>query len=163
MALIIEDGSGVAGANSFITAVSAGTYLNGRSATWASASTTEQENALFYGGQYLNSLNWKGAKMDRDQSMIWPRHSVYDEDNYLMDYDKIPYNVSAAQVEAAVYNLDGYDLFETVKPGDRIKRKKIDVLEKEFFSGAYTKRTRFDVIDGLLRGLLETLGKITRS
>lgn len=168
MALIIEDGSGVANANSFISAASAGTYLNGRSATWTSASTSEQETVLFVAGQYLNSLNWKGRKRDRDFTMSWPRVEVYDNDGYLWDYEDVPQNVKYAQVEAAVFNLDGFDLFTTIKQGDKLKRKKIDVLEKEWFGSAYSTKgtitgaTYFGIIEGLLKGFLTVRGTIRR-
>jgi hypothetical protein len=168
MALIIEDGSGVANANSFISAASAGTYLNGRSATWTSASTASQEQALFIAGQYLNSLNWKGRKTDQDNTMVWPRIDVYDCDNYLVGYATVPNNIKYAQVEAAVFYMDGYDLFSVIKRGDKLKRKKIDVIEKEWFGSAYSTKgtitgaTYFGIIDGLLKCYTKSRGTITR-
>jgi len=169
MALIIEDGSGVDGANTFFSAASAGSYLNGRSATWTAASSEAQETALFVAGQYLNSLRWKGKKRDRDFTMSWPRVEVYDNDDYLWDYATIPQDVKYAQAEAAVFDLDGYDLFSIIKQGDKLKRKKIDVIEKEWFGSAYSTKgtitgaTYFGIINGLIGKFLITSGTIRRA
>lgn len=168
MALTIEDGSGVDGANSFFSAASAGSYLNGRSATWTAASVPAQEEALFIAGQYLNSLNWKGKKRDRDFTMAWPRVEVYDNEGYLWDYETVPQNVKYAQAEAAVFHMDGFDLFGNIKQGDKLKRKKIDVIEKEWFGSAYSTQgsktgfTYFGIIEGLIGTFLTKRGTIKR-
>lgn len=163
MSLIVEDGSGVTGANSFISVSAAGTYLGTRSDTWLSASTVEQENALIEGGIYLNSLSWKGQKLDRDQYMAFPRINFYDGDGYLYDYDAVPRNVTYANAEAATLILDGFTLQPNVTATDRLKRKKIDVLEKEWFSNAYSGKNRFGIFDGLLTGFITAYGTIARS
>jgi hypothetical protein len=164
MSLIVEDGSVVDNANSYNTVSSAGTYMDNRtSSTWTSASTDEKEKALYEGGMYLNSLNWKGSKTERDQSMEWPRANVYDNDEYLYPTNVVPQKVQDAQVEAAIESLAGSDLFPTVTPDSKIKRKKVDVLEKEFFGSASNGRTTFTVIDGLLKGFLQSGTILARS
>lgn len=163
MSLIVEDGTGVDSANSFISVASAGSYLGTRSDTWTNASTVEQENALIEAGIYLNSLNWKGIKYGRDQYMAFPRYRFRDEDGYLYDYNVVPRNVTYANAEAAVLLLDNYELMPSVKPSDLVKRKKIDVLETEYFARATTGKTSFAVLDALLRGFLISAGRIARS
>jgi len=164
MALVLEDGTVVDGANTFISLASAGTYMGNRTDTnWTTASTTEKEQALIQAGMYLNSLNWKGQKISRDQAMEFPRQNFYDGDGFLYATNAIPSKVAQAQVEAALKHLGGYDLFPTVKPGDKIKRKKIDVLEKEFFGGASNNKTDFHVIDGLLKGFINSGAVMARS
>jgi len=163
MSLIIEDGSVVAGANSYFTAASASSYLGTRGTYFLSASTAEQENALIEAGMYLNSLPWRGTKKTRDQTMEWPRLYFYDSDGYQYANDVVPTRVKWAQAEAAEEFLAGNTLLTTLKPTDRIKRKKIDVLEKEYFPSASSGKTKFPKIDAMLRGLLTTYGVIARS
>ncbi|MHC4644044.1 MAG: DnaT-like ssDNA-binding protein [Planctomycetota bacterium] len=164
MALVLEDGTNVDGSNTYITLASAGTYMENRTdANWTSASTTEKEHALIQAGMYLNTLNWKGQKISRDQSMQFPRQNLYDEDGYLYATNAIPSKVAEAQVEAALAHLGSYDLMPTVQPGDKIKRKKIDVIEKEFFGGASSQKTDFTKVEGLLRGLISSGVVIARA
>lgn len=152
MSLIVEDGSVVDGANSYNSVSSAGTYmLNRTDPNWTSASTDAKEKALFQGGMYLNSLTWKGSKTTRDQSMDWPRVGVYDDDGFLYDDNMVPEDVKTAQIEAGLLDLGGYDLFPVNTPASKVKRKKIDVLETEFFGSAANGTTDFHVLDGLLK------------
>jgi len=163
MALIIEDGSRVDGANSYVTAATADEYIGTRSTSWTSAGTTAKENALIEAGIYLNSLNWKGQKYSRDQFMSFPRLNFYDEDGYLYANDVVPRRVEYAQIEAAVASVEGYSLLTNIKPTERIKRKKIVVLEKEYSPGAASQKTTLAYVDALLKGMLVAHGTLVRS
>lgn len=167
MALIVEDGSRVANSNTYISLADAETYMADRiDANWTSAATPEKNAALIEAGMYLNSLNWKGSKVVRDQSMELPRQDFTDGDGFEFTTTMIPAEVPDAQVEGAREHIAGSILLPTVKPDNMIKRKKIDVLEKEFFAGASSGQTSFSKIDSLLSGLLtggRNMGVITRS
>ena len=166
MALIVEDGTRVANSNTYISLADAEVYMGDRiDSNWTSAATDEKNAALIEAGMYLDSLNWKGEKVVRDQSMELPRQNFFDSDGFEFTTTQIPARVLDAQVEAAREHLAGSTLLPTVKPEGRIKRKKIDVLEKEFFASANSGQTTFSKIDGLLSGLVRAgnNGILTRS
>jgi len=166
MALTVEDGTRIANSNTYISLEDAETYMEDRiDATWSAATDSQKNAALIEAAMYLNSLNWKGEKVVRDQSMELPRQNFYDGDGFEYTTSMIPARVLDAQVEAAREHLAGSTLMPTQAPGDRIKRKKIDVLEKEFFASANSGETSFTKINGLLSGLIRGSknGVITRS
>lgn len=131
---------------------------------WEDRDTTMQEgitytevqitSALLKAADYLNGLNWKGSKHNYSQGMCWPRVGVYDESNLLWDHETVPDKVKWAQIQLAARELSSSGtLFPNLDRGGRIKRKKTDVLETEWFSSA-AAREQFTQIDHLLYGFV---------
>ena len=89
--IIVENGSGLATANSYATTAQADAYhvdiLHG--SAWASAA--DPEAALIMATRLLDEkVAWKGVKKTKEQALRWPRSYVYDADGYLVDNDIIP-------------------------------------------------------------------------
>lgn len=76
MALIIEDGSIVPGANSFVTAAELVTYADDYGLT-IPATTADQERILRRAALQMSALSWKGAESVPLQPLSWPRQDVY--------------------------------------------------------------------------------------
>jgi len=81
MALIVEDGTVVTGAESYITVTAADTYFSNRGdATWAALTATKKEEALRKATDYMTQAyrpRWKGYRKDGTQLLDWPRSFVY--------------------------------------------------------------------------------------
>jgi hypothetical protein len=77
MTLIVENGTGLANAESYISAADAGTYLANRGdAVWATYSVPAQEAALRLATEYMVSLyrlRWAGFRTLTTQALDWPR------------------------------------------------------------------------------------------
>jgi hypothetical protein len=97
MALTIEDGSGVAGANSYVSVVNAQAWVTARGII-----VTMTEALLLKAMDYLESLRaeYQGTKTDSAQALQWPRAGVY-IDGTLIDDDVIPTELIAAQCQLA--------------------------------------------------------------
>ena len=79
MTLIVEDGSIVAGAESYISVADAETFLNNRGLTLTGAES-DKEAALRKATDYMVQvyrMRWQGWKVDQTQALDWPRNSVY--------------------------------------------------------------------------------------
>lgn len=76
MALIIEDGTIVDGANSFVTAAELVTYADDYGLS-IPATTTEQERLLRRAALQMQALSWKGEIVSAAQPLSWPRMNVY--------------------------------------------------------------------------------------
>lgn len=80
MTLIVEDGTGVAGAESYISAAAAATYhANYGNTAWASLDPTVQEISLRLAAQYMTSIfrdRWAGVRRFSSQGLDWPRYDV---------------------------------------------------------------------------------------
>jgi hypothetical protein len=105
MALTIEDGSLVTGANSYVTAAEWDTWATDRGLTHTH-STSKIEEGILRAMDYFESLEFLGQKHEDTQSLQWPRDYVY-IDGYSVNSDIIPSEVKAAVYEAVKMELDG--------------------------------------------------------
>ena len=156
--LIVEDGTIVAGANTFVDVATVLTYATDHGNTTWSLSTVDAQNAAILNAMiYLEAKPFKGYPSTSDQSLVWPRGgvSVFGWD---ISSDKIPSRLISAQCELAIKSLSG-SLSPDLKRGGGIKRQKVDVIETEYFDGA-SATTTYQVIDQLLAQLLKSSTKL---
>jgi len=157
MSIVVEDGTGLATANSYISLADANTYHSDRANTaWASATEAARNAALIKSAQWLDGKyrdRWIGFKADEDQSLCWPRYEAYDEDGYYIDSDAVPTRITYAQAEAALAIIDGTDLTPTLDRGGKVRREKVGPIETEYFDGA-PSRTVLTVVSDLVRGYI---------
>lgn len=165
MAIVVEDGTGVAGAETFISVTDADTYHINRTATaWTDATTEAKESALRKSKDYLEGkyrLRWKGTRATQGQPLSWPRTGVYDQDGYLIASTTIPQALKDAQAEAALRALSA-DLQPDLERGGAVKREKVDVIEVEYF-GAAAGETLRPTVDRLLLGLIRSKNELVRA
>jgi len=141
MALIVEDGSGVSNANTYVDVDYVDSYCNLMNYTaWTDAEDTpaetqKKESAIYRAMQFFESLKYLGTKVEYTNPLSFPRQYIYLETGDEFPTDEIPTELKNAVAEGAYleYSSSG-SLF--VQGGDtkRVKRKKIDVLETEYFT-----------------------------
>jgi hypothetical protein len=159
MALVVEDGSNVAGANSYTTAAEFVSFNTDRGNTvLAEADTSEIEAALVKATDYMTQkfrLLWKGARANADQRLDWPRRGVdvpdfFDpffrelsnvplsfQDTLFIAENAVPYEVKVAQILIANATFDASGLSSGVLQaslGRVTKREKLGELEVEYFN-----------------------------
>lgn len=156
--LIVEDGSIVADANSYVTYDYALAYhaLRGNSA-WALGTVLNQQYAIIRATQAIDSIykgKWKGTPTEYGtQELEWPRSGVVVGVNALGN-DLIPNALKKAVCEAALRELaNANSLTPDLERGGEIKRVKADTVEVEYMDGA-NSTTTFTAIDGLLADLV---------
>ena len=92
---------------------------------------TECEVALVKGNVYLNSLCFYGEPVVPFQQTSFPREGVAINSNEYPS-DQIPQQAIDAQIVSAAYSATG-DIYTVVDNDKRVKRKKIDVIDTEYF------------------------------
>ena len=114
MTLIVEDGSVVASAESYVTVAQFKTYCDNRGISYAATTDTQIEQNARKGFDYMLQRYWgmwKGYRKDASQMGDWPRSFVYLEPvvkglpgsyPYLVPEDSIPFEVRNAQCELMV-------------------------------------------------------------
>lgn len=133
MALIIEDGTIVANANSYVTAANLDTYLSDRGLSITASTTADKEELLIRAMDYLELQRFLGVKFTRDQALQWPRVSVV-IDGYLVDSDTIPELLKEAQMETTITIDGGNDPLEL---RERLKRRtQVGSVSVEYESGS---------------------------
>lgn len=170
MSFIIENGSIVAGAESYVSVVDADLYHSNRgNAPWALLTTAQKEEGLRRATDYITqvySLKWKGYRVSLEQSLDWPRVNVERQgfDGYAYyDSDIIPNELKNASAEMA-YKASQGELAPDLDK--RTIREKVDVIEVEY-ADTGAEYVRYRAIDNMLAPLLEggssgTIRKVIR-
>lgn len=114
MSLIVEDGTGLATAESYISVADAGTYHSNRGNTaWAALSSdTVREQYLRKATDYMMAMyrnSWQGWRVDDEQALDWPRYGCV-VDGISVDDDIVPTPIKNACAELALKVASG-DLY----------------------------------------------------
>jgi len=157
---------GSASANSFVTLAEAETYCEARLnvSLWDAATDDTKNRALVEATRELDPLLWAGYRTDDVQSLAWPRQWVVNPDDPNLNYydsDEIPQRVKDGACELALQFIKAGTSDVADNPSDlNIKRKKIDVLETEYFGAHTTPQglARYPRVERLVQPLLETSG-----
>jgi hypothetical protein len=167
MALTVEDGTGLAGAESYISVADADTYHSVRGqATWTGADGLKEEAlrraTLFIDARYgprFSGVRYRG----RDQALMWPRAGAEDIEGWGIDHDEVPLEIARATAEAALRELVEPGFLSpdvTISSAGQVIEKTVGPLTLKFAEGTATDRTRplVQIIDDILAPLLRGLG-----
>jgi len=165
MTLIVETGSVVAGAESYISVTDADTWHSNRGNTaWAALTTAQKEQSLRKATDYMVGVyrnRWQGYRKDATQTLDWPRSYVYLEPFIRGAVGSYPYLVSDTIVPTEVKNacaslaLTAYG--EELAPDldVAVVREKIDVIEVEYDKNSAPYK-KFRSIDLMLKVYLKS-------
>ena len=160
--MIVEDGSIVAGANSYGTVSDLETYWDNRNVSLSTYTTAQKEAALIISTQYLdNNFTWKGEILSLEQPLDWPRTGVYDEQGRNVEQTEIPFQLTNALFEYAYRQLTNSDgLQPDVTDLGTLKKKAINLdggisISKEYEdkTGGYFGIRSYPLADNWLKGL----------
>lgn len=165
--LVLEDGTGVATANSYITAAEALAILEVNPtpfAAFSALSAADQDDYLIWASGWLDDyMDWRGYKTVETSGLRWPRCGVYDRDGIKIDDNVIPEQLKQAVAETAVWlinNAAAGSGGQSSNLPEGIKRVKADVVEVEFFEdGSADSQSGSDLLPVNIRFLLRALGK----
>lgn len=170
MALVVEDGTGLSTANSYLSEADADTYNTDHSVStdWSGADSADKEKALRLATQYLDVRydgRWKSYRSNEDQALDWPRWYAKDSDGYYWDTDQIPQRLKDATAELALRVIEGDTLFADITKPGTIKSQSITVgpIKKSIeYMGGYTQVKGYPLIDGLVRPLIKNNSSLER-
>jgi hypothetical protein len=159
MALIVEDGTGKADAESYIAVADATTYHANRGNTaWSAlASDTVREQLLRQAADFMVQeyrARWAGSRIGITQRLDWPRYDVpikdaptgYGTFAAVYPYDEVPEAVRNACAELALKAASGPLRADVTPP---VVREKVGPLEVEYAEGA-RQTTVYLTVDNML-------------
>lgn len=134
MALTIENGTNVAGADAYASVADCSAWAVNFYGQALTGSPADKEAAIRRAVAYMNGLKWKGTRtFGRDQSLAWPRQDVTDCEGFSIASNAIPAEIIYAQhVLARVEFQSPGSLAPSVSLGGVVKREKVDVIEVEY-------------------------------
>ena len=170
MALIVEDGTGLADAESYCTLAFATGYHAARgNASWAAVATDAAKEALLRKATdfmvQAYRMRWDGYRLTATQALDWPRALVMRRDRVgvMSGYSANSYyeaNVVPPEVQRACAELGLRAITVDLAPdqGRVTIREKIDVLEFEYAQGSLAY-TQFRAVEELLATFFGGAGK----
>lgn len=153
--LIVEDGSIVADANSFVSEAQIVAYAAARGVTLAFVTDADKDAVAILGvkaADYLRILPWKGEVVDVDQTMPWPRKNVNVTPSY--PEDAVPSQVIAAQLMLALIANEGTVLIPTSTGTGYLIKEKIGPIENVYSEKVGVSTTGLPIFPGI-SGLLD--------
>lgn len=167
---IVEDGTGLADANSMCSVEFADTYIEslGNPSSWRLLSGAGKRDALRQASRWMTTrYTYSGDRKRRDQQMSWPRVGVYDADGYYVPDNEVPLAVKRATAVVAQRIAKGDwvpfpDVVPTVNSSESISVGPISISS----SGGSTSTSpevKLSLVAALLRGLLRSsAGRLKR-
>lgn len=129
MALVIETGAVVPGAESFATAAELVVYAANFGRV-IPVDEVAQEALLRRAALEMDAKPWKGQAVSRDQALAWPRYNVC-RNGFVLPSDAIPAQIKAGQMALAT-EIHADDLSPPEQRLGAISREKVGPLETEY-------------------------------
>lgn len=133
MALLVENGSGVTGADSYISVADFETFCASIGVTLTGNNGTS-EQVLTLAFMDMEQSSYKGVPVFNRERPLWPRSGVYLTRDYLVPSDEIPKALKDLQCFWAIEIDAGRDPRGYISRA--IKREKVDVIEVEYMDNA---------------------------
>lgn len=153
MALVVEDGTGKADAESYISVADANARATAFGTTAWTGTDAAKEAALRRATAHMEQSyreRWKGTRLLRAQALSWPRYGV-EVDGYTVDSNIVPADVANACADLAVRALTE-TLNADLERG--VVREKVGPIETEY--DRYSPQSkRYQAVDMALRPYLK--------
>jgi hypothetical protein len=151
VSIIIENGTVVDDANSYVTEQELIDYAEIRGVT---IDAGDAESLLIRAMDYIESLDYIGYKHIDIQPLQWPRDEVY-IDTYYINRETIPQELKNGQMATAIAIQEDNGPLQTVPRN--IKREKAGVVEVEYMTSAPSLQIN-RTINAALRKILRAGG-----
>lgn len=153
--MIVEDGTGLVNADSYVTVDFADNYFSTRGNTdWAGLTREKKEQALIRATDYIDNIfQWCGKKATAEQSLRFPRVNLKDyEGNNIVG---VPNCLKQAVCDASLIVSSGTELFHTENENGDVVSETITSLSFTYSKSEHsvTSKTLYDSINTKLRGL----------
>lgn len=108
MTLTVEDGTGLADADSYVTVQEADDYADifHSDTTWDTLTLVEKEARLKQATRFLDTMvSWASTIKKPTQALAWPRHEFNDREGRVVSEDSVPELIKNAQIDLAIESL----------------------------------------------------------
>lgn len=171
MAIVVEDGSGLANADSYLSVDDADTFhaAQGNPSTWSTSTTPQKEAALRQATLYMDSRygqRWLGRRINSTMSLRWPRTGIFDRDGISVEDDAVPTGVKNATAYIALKIREGDTLIPDVDASTNAISESVQVGAisiSSTYAGEGTTAPAYPMADMLLGDLITAAGTLSRT
>lgn len=160
--LVVEDGTIVAGANSFVTEQEIVDFALARGVTLPFTSDADKDAVAVLGikaADYLRIMPWKGELVSATQPMPWPRQYISAP---AFPNNAVPPSVKEAQLQLSLLVNNGVELIPTSTGAGYLVKEKIGPIENVYSEKVGVSTDGMPILPGI-KGLLDPwlLGDMT--
>ena len=149
--IIVEDGTGIANANSYATLAEADQYFSDTgNLGWAGTDDFKNQNLInataaidaTYGSRYISEL-----RDNTGQALLWPRDTVWDRHRRRLNGDEIPQSLKNGQFEMALLRQNGVDLYPEGRKDNNLTAESVsigDISESKTYQKSPTEQAVYD-------------------
>lgn len=161
--LIIEDGTGVINANSYVSTTDIDTYAASSPIgnKWIANTTALKESCAVQAAVYLDSVyaspnRLQGRRQYPWQNMAWPRAYCYDRDSVPINNNYIPPSWVTAQMELALRSaMYNNSLTPDITRGNGFAQKEsVGPISRTFMTGTPSQRS-YPYVEQILANIMQ--------
>jgi hypothetical protein len=157
MTIIVEDGSGISDANSYVSLEDARIYVSSIGLALP-APDEDAEAALLTAMIYIENQPYQGYRANTTQALQWPRKNVVSH-GYPVASNVVPVAIWQAQARAAVMVGEGVTLTAEEYSSAVIVKEKVGPIETEYSDKNMVLGTsQFPILDTYLSAYLNIIG-----
>ena len=155
--MIVEDGTGLPNADSYVSVEFADSYFSARGVSgWVALTQSKKEQYLICATDFIDNIyQWHGKKLTTEQSLRFPRTNIKDYEGN--DIVGIPTCLKQAVCDAAQLSSNGTELFQTKNENGDVVSETITTLSFTYSKSDKSEKTAsttlYDSINTKLRGL----------
>lgn len=147
MTIVVEDGTGLSTAETYITVAAFKAYCDARGMSYSAYTDANIEAALRKATDYLDSKwRFKGVRLVSTQALSFPRSDLTDLDGYAVT--GLPARLKAAESELTFRALSA-DLYEDMDRSGMVKSETVGPISTTYVDGAPAGKL-FTIADRLL-------------
>ncbi|MEO6532849.1 MAG: DnaT-like ssDNA-binding protein [Pseudolysinimonas sp.] len=161
MALIVEDGTGLSTAESYISVPAFKAYADARGLDYGASTDAQIEQALRRATAWLDAVygaRFGGYRVAVSQALVFPRSGLVDREGFGIAYNSVPRQIASATAEAAVREIaTPGSLSPDVVPGEMVKSLKAGSAQIDYAgagNAVLSATPVVQIIDGILSTIL---------
>lgn len=157
--MIIEDGTGIVNADSYVDISYADDYFNSRDVSeWEDLEDSEKEVMLIKATDFIdNGYQWNGKKSNIEQSLRFPRVNLEDYEGQKIV--GVPNCLKQAVCECCILILGNKTLYKTENENGKVTSERIGELSFSYAQGNDSSETLYETLNLRLRGLYKDKSK----
>lgn len=161
--LIVEDGSQVPNANTYVDLDTVKAYCADRDVTLGDDDNTASK--LIKACDYLESFNnrYTGHPASYTQSLCWPREDAFIDGHEFPGY-LIPKQLKAAQMQAVISQVNGIVLMPDIQASDYVTEETVGPITTKYANPIEVGiRPELSAVDALLQSLFGNNGQLWKT
>ena len=153
--VVVEDGTGVVTANSYLTTQEADAILEYmiHADAWHAADLVLKQKMVIWASEILDTrTSWNGCKVHETSGLAWPRSGVRNKDNVLIEDNVVPREVKVATAILANHIIGN-------NPNEVNSQSNLEMIQADVVALRFDPRLRVEKYPEMVGLTIAALGR----